>query len=93
MNVSRTVTRSTDTHVPMITGAMRSVRNPGSIPDTQHRDPPVSHAASMRSRSAAGVVAGWMSGYTEVDATSTPASRQATMSSVAASGRVSPVAA
>ena len=62
------------------------------MPDTQQDELPARQAFSTRPRTSAGVVAGWIRLYTDVEATFAPASRQATMSSSAAPGRVSPVA-
>src|SRR6266566_4025713 len=87
-----TRTESTRPHAPRNANGMRSLANPGSMPDVRNETPPALHAASSGSVYRGGAEGGYTSGTTDVETTLVPASRMRAMSATASSGRRSPVA-
>src|SRR6266511_2124011 len=77
---------------PGFANGMRSLANPGSMPDVKHETSPALHALSSSSVYRRGADGGYTSGTTDVATTFVPASRMPAMSATASSGRRSPVA-
>src|SRR5947199_2390524 len=87
-----TRTESTRAHAPRNVNGIRSLANPGSMPDVKKETPPALHAASSGSVYRGGAEGGYTSGTTDVETTLVPASRMRAISATAASARRSPVA-
>ena len=86
-----TRTRSMRSHSPVRTSGSRSFATPGSMPDVKADTPLRMHASWIGSTISFGALGGYTSGTSDVDRTFFPESRMRTMSSIASTGRRSPV--